>query len=256
MRWKLLLACVAAAIGCSEDGDFNIFTVQDDIDLGGQLRDEIASNPADYPILDEATHPEAYQHLYRIRDEILASGQVNYHEEFEWETYIIEDDEVLNAFCAPGGFIYVYTGLVKFLEEEDEFAGVLGHEIAHADRRHSTDQLTKAYGLQTLVELALGEDPGLIAEIAQGLVGLSFSRTDEAESDEYSVRYLCQTDYAADGAAGFFEKLDGAAIPEFLSTHPSSENRVEELHAWAADLGCSTEINPEGQYSEFLASLP
>ena len=62
--------------------------------------------------------------------------------DFDWELKIIHDDETLNAFCAPGGYIYVYTGLIKFLAHEDNLAGVIGHEIAHADLRHSTQQLT------------------------------------------------------------------------------------------------------------------
>ena len=152
--------------------------------------------------------------------------------------------------------MYVYTGLIEFLEQEDELAGVLGHEIAHAAQRHSTEQLTKAYGLTTLVELVLGKDPGLLVEIAEGLAGLSFSRVDEAEADEYSVIYLCETYYAADGAAGFFEKLEGVEIPEFISTHPSSDSRVEDIRAEAAARGCSTEPYPDGDYAGLLDSLP
>ena len=64
---------------------------------------------------------------------------------------IIHDDSTLNAFCTPGGYIYIYTGILKFLDSEDEFAGVLGHEIAHADLRHSTRQMTKQYGVQILL---------------------------------------------------------------------------------------------------------
>ena len=74
---------------------------------------------------------------------------------------LIDDDKTLNAFCTPGGFIYVYTGLIKFLDSEDQLAGVMGHEIAHAALRHSTRQMTKVYGVQTLLQVATGRaDPG------------------------------------------------------------------------------------------------
>jgi predicted Zn-dependent protease len=197
-----------------------------------------------------------------MRDEILASGQVDHAEDFEWATHIIDDDSVLNAFAAPGGYIYVYTGLIHYLDVEDHFVGVLGHEIAHAAQRHSTDQLTQQYGIATLISIVLGEGAAAdIASIAAGLASLSFSRTDEAESDEYSVIYLCETDYAANGAAGFFEKLLAEAtgsieIPEFLSTHPSSDTRVADIDAKAEELGCSTELNPGADWAGFLASLP
>jgi len=254
--WMFLL------IGCTSDGLFdglNLFTVEEDIEFGEQLRDEIAANPDDFPILDESSYPEAYDHIYRIRDSILNSSEVTHADTFAWETYIIHDDDVLNAFCAPGGFIYVYTGLINYLEYEDELAGVMGHEIAHADRRHSTQQLTQIYGLSMMMEVILGTNTSSAAEIAAGLVNLSFSRDHETDADEYSVRYLCETEYAADGAAGFFAKLleeEGISIPEFISTHPSSDDRVEEIANWAEVLGCSVEYNPESDYEAVLSSLP
>lgn len=251
---------VPLAFGCEgEIPAVNIFTIEDDKDLGAQLAEEIEKNPDEYGvILDRNEYAEAYQHLDGVRDEILASGELVYEKEFAWETHIIHDDEVLNAFAAPGGYIYVYTGLIRYLEEEDQLAGVLGHELAHADQRHSTQQLTKAYGIQTLLSVIF-EDPGVIGEVASGLVGLTFSRDDEAEADEYSVVYLCGTDYASNGAAGFFELLldEGSVeIPEFLSTHPSSESRVTDINAKADDLGCSTDPNPNGHWQGFLDSLP
>lgn len=251
-------------MGCgAELPEVNLFTIEDDIELGAQLRDEINANPKEYgKVLDpsDPANAEAYAHLQRITDQILASPEVAHRDEFVWELYIIDDPETLNAFCAPGGYIYVYTGIVKYLDVEDHFAGVMGHEIAHAAQRHSTQQLTKAYGISTLLGLVLGSDPGLIAQVAAGLLSLEFSRTDESEADEYSVYYLCDTDYAADGTAGFFEKLieegDAGFVPEFLSTHPSPDNRVEDIRALAEDLGCSLEPNPDAQWASFQQSLP
>ncbi|MEQ1501313.1 MAG: M48 family metalloprotease [Myxococcota bacterium] len=261
--WVALAPLLGVVAGCegAELPDVNIFTIQDDIDLGAQLADEIAANPQEYgELLPRNEYAEAYGHLDRIRDEILGSGEVTYADQFEWKTHLIHDDTVLNAFAAPGGYIYVYTGLIWYLEEEDQLAGVLGHEIAHADQRHSTQQLTKAYGIETLLSLIFGDDGGgVAADVASGLVSLEFSREDEAEADEFSVVYLCGTDYASNGAAGFFEKLlsEGSVeIPEFLSTHPSSDSRVQDINAMAGDLGCSTDPNPNGQYAAFLDSLP
>ena len=165
----------------------------------------------------------------------------------------------LNAFCVPGGYIYVYTGLIDYLDEQDQLAGVLGHEMAHADQRHSTQQLTESYGIQTIASFLLGKQGGLVGEIASAVIGLNFSRADEAEADEYSVRYLCETDYAANGAAGFFEKLlaegSDTQIPEFLSTHPSSDTRVADINALADDLGCSIEPNPDVNYQDLKDAL-
>lgn len=247
-------ALVPLMVGCTEP--VNLFTVQDDMDLGAQLRDEIAANPAEYPLLDRAAYPQAYAHLDRIAFEVLDNGDVDHRDAFAWEFYLIDDDDTLNAFAAPGGYIYVYTGLIRFLDREDELAGVLGHEIAHSANRHTTQQLTRLYGVSVLLGVALGEDNQLLQDIAAGLAGLSFSRDHEAEADLYSVLYLCETDYAANGAAGFFEALEDAWVPEFLSTHPASSTRVEDINAWAADFGCSTADNPTADYQAVIDSLP
>lgn len=259
------LAGLLMMAGCSKDETkdttFNIFSVSDDISFGEQLKNEIESNPSDYPLLDEQQYAEAYQHVYRIRDSILNSGELLYGDQFDWEVDIIHNDSVLNAFCAPGGYICVYTGIIKFLDNEAQFAGVMGHEMAHADRRHSTDQLTKAYGIQLLLGILIGNNPNQLAEIAAGLAAgvatLAFSRDAEYESDEYSVRYLYPTAYDARGVGGFFQKIDASSYPpEFLSTHPHPDNRYESIEATWNELGGKEGQVFETGYNAFKNSLP
>ncbi|MEX0965823.1 MAG: M48 family metalloprotease [Bacteroidia bacterium] len=257
----LIFALLAPMLfGCNDNPDdntLNIFSVEDDISLGQQTSEEINNSPAEFPILDEGQYPEAYAHLHRIRDNILNSGKVFYKDRFTWEMKIIHDDDVLNAFAAPGGYIYVYTGLIKFLEAEDQFAGVLAHEIAHADRRHVTDQLTKIYGIQFMLDVVLGTDQNAISDIAAQLAQLKFSRSAESDADEYSVIYLCPTELEADGAADFFRRMDDSQRPpEFLSTHPNPENRVEKIEEKEQELGCTGTEEHVQRYQDFKNSLP
>jgi predicted Zn-dependent protease len=246
-----------ALFGCSAADGPNVFSIQDDIDLGAQLEAEIQADPETYPVLDADEYRDAYAHVEGIRDDILASGDLDHADDFEWKLAIIDDDETLNAFAAPGGYIWVYTGILRFLDSDDQLAGVLGHEMAHADQRHATQQLTRQYGIELLIAALLGRDPGVVAQVAEGLVQLKFSRTQEAEADEYSVIYLCDTQYAANGAAGFFEKMEGQSEPpEFLSDHPSSDSRIEEINAKAEELGCSVVASPDGDYQDLVDSLP
>lgn len=261
----ILTLFITGLYGCSKDDNadntINIFSVQDDIAFGEQMREEIHSNPSDYPLLSETQYALAYQHIYRIRDSILESGDLKYADKFEWKVDIIQDDSVLNAFCAPGGYICVYTGIIKFLDNEAQFAGVLGHEMAHADRRHSTDQLTKAYGIQLLLGIVLGNNQSQLAQIAAdlaaGVATLAFSRDAEYESDEYSVKYLYNTAYDARGVGGFFLKMDGSPQPpEFLSTHPHPDNRYDKIiETWESLGGKEGEVF-ENSYSQFKNSLP
>ena len=224
-----------------EGGGFNLFTPEQDIQLGKEVSKQIESDPEQFPILPEYGNEEVYRYIRKITSKILSSGKVAHQEDFAWEVKIIDKADVLNAFATPGGYIYVYTGLIKFLDSEDQLAGVMGHEIAHAAQRHSTRQMTKIYGVAALSSIVTGNaDPGLMEQIALSLLSLKFSRAHETESDMYSVIYLCETDYNAAGAAGFFQKIDEADNPpEFLSTHPDPGNRIEKIETKAKELGCT-----------------
>jgi predicted Zn-dependent protease len=255
---KGLLLCIfilTLFASCKKDKDakINLFSVEKDKELGAQMDAFINSDSSGMIVLKESDYPVSYGRLKHIRDYLLASGKVKYKDEFPWKVTIIRDDNTLNAFATPGGYMYIYTGLIKYLDSEDHLAGVMGHEMAHADRRHGTSQMTKEYGVETLLSLLLGQNKGLLGQATQNLLTLKFSRSDEAEADDYSVQYLCQeaAEYEADGAAGFFQKLlasgSGSGTPEFLSTHPSDQSRVENITTKANALGCDTEAkNPSG----------
>lgn len=239
-----------ALISLSACSKVNLFSLEQDAQLGAQTNAEILNNPSKFPLLPERGNETVYRYVRKITNNILNSGKVKHRNEFKWEVRIIKDDKTLNAFATPGGYIYVYTGLIKFLDSEDELAGVLGHEIAHADQRHSTRQMTKIYGVQALAALASGSNAGALAgKIAGSLLQLKFGRDMEKEADTYSVIYLCGTPYDADGAAGFFSKLQekgGSRPPEFLSTHPNPGNRVANIHKQKTERGCSgTQTNTQ-----------
>ncbi|MFY0625087.1 MAG: M48 family metalloprotease [Reichenbachiella sp.] len=263
LRNITLCLFVALLTSCDKNNNLSLFTINDDLSLGAQVSQQIADDPNTYPVLDEDLNIEAYDYLNAITDEILQSGAVQYRNEFVWQMHIIDDDATLNAFATPGGYIYVYTGLIKYLENVDDLAGVLGHEIAHSDLRHSSRSLQREYGISILFSLLLGDNPSelvqITAQIAGGLAGLSFSREFESEADERSVEFLSPTQYACDGAASFFEKLEeqglGSNQPKFLSTHPPSDERVVEINAKASALGCETansDDNTDGMtYTEF-----
>lgn len=242
--------------GCK--GGVNFFSIQDDLELGQQLRDEIQADPATYPTLERSDAPEAYAALDAITGRVLAADGIDLRDELAWEFRIIDDDTVVNAFAAPGGYVWIYTGLIRTLDSEDSFAGVIAHEIGHADGRHSTEALTRVYGLSILIDVILGDDgAGAVAgDIAEGLAGLEFSRANERDADDRSVTYLCDTPYAADSVAIFFEALGDSNGPTFLSTHPAPANRVQDVRQLAQDEGCSTELSGLADFDTLRNALP
>jgi predicted Zn-dependent protease len=212
--------------------------------------------------LPESQYPAQYAYLNNMRNTILNSGKVRYKDEFEWKLFIINDPNTQNAFCTPGGYIFIYTGLVKYLDNASSLAGVLGHEMGHADNRHSTTQMTKQYGIQTLLDVVLGNNQNQLTQIAASLVNLTFSRADETDADNLSVTYLCPTHYRANGAQDFFVKIansGGQQPPAFLSTHPNPDNRVANINTKSSELGCNSTPPPTLEitdYNNFKNSLP
>ncbi len=270
----VIIISIAVFAGCSSDKDASftdncggkapggavgvLMSINQDLQMGLSSVQQIESDPNNYPILDSANNPIAYGHIYRIRNIILNSNKVYYKDEFPWRIRIIKDDNTLNAFCTPGGYIYVYTGLIKYLDNEMQLAGVMGHEIAHADRRHSANQILKQYGVEALIQIFTSGNTQQIAQIGAQLLALKFSRTDETEADDYSVRYLLGTEYDPQGAKYFFQKISGSStIPEFLSTHPNPDNRVLNIEETWKCLGSGGNTGTfDARYLEFKNSLP
>jgi len=253
------LALIIYSCGVTKNtGKFNLFTIADDKKFGAEVATEIESDPTKYKILDSFKNVAVYKYVYKVRDNILNSGQVEHRTDFQWRIRIIHNDSTLNAFCTPGGYIYVYTGILKFLESEDEFAGVLAHEIAHADKRHSTRQMTQMFGVQMMLQIVAGNRE-LVKQVSGALIGLKFSRNHETEADLYSVKYLCPTSYNAAGGAGFFEKIQavvGVRTPEFLSTHPDPGNRVQNFQTNKEANECKGSNRYVDEYRTMVALLP
>ena len=209
--------------------------------LGAQYSEQVNADASQFPVLDSVQNAKVYEYVQTIRDKILSSDDIKYRAEFPYTMKVIKNDSVMNAFCIPGGYIYVYTGLIKFLDTESELAGVLAHEIAHAEQRHSVKQMSKSMGLSFLIGLVFSGDVESLFRLGGNLLVLKFSRNDEREADEFAVRYLYDTSYDPRGVSKFFEKLlnekKDADVPYFLSTHPASQDRVDDILRTWKELG-------------------
>lgn len=219
----------------------NIFSVQDDVEIGSELNQQIISDPKNYPVLKG--NQEVKDYVSGLGKYVLEnSNAILYKNIFPYKFEIIDDDSTINAFCIPGGYIYVYTGLIKYLDNEAALTGVIGHEIAHAERRHMTQRLTSYYGVSVILGLILGNNPNQLAEIAANLfVGLGFlanSRADEEDADNYSIKYLTGTQYYPGAITFFFDKIreeqkkkgtTPSDLEGWLSTHPLPQDRINNV---------------------------
>ncbi len=253
----LLTVIVLSSCVSTDSGQVNFFSLQDDKAFGEQLDAEIAANPEEYPLLPREGNEALYSYVEGIMNRILSSGMIRYRNDFNWRLHIIDQD-VQNAFAAPGGSLYFYTGFLSFAESEAELAGVMAHEIAHADRRHSTENMTKLYGIQILLGALMGDEPGtmsqILAQLTGNLSGLAFTRENEYEADSFAVKYMHSVrgsgrDYDLLAMQDFFNRMEeiyqvegeGSKVGEFFRTHPYNNDREDAMTDVWKDLG-----RPEG----------
>lgn len=160
---------------------------------------------------------------------------------WKWEVNTITSKE-LNAFCMPGGKIMFYSGLVQQLKlTDDEIAVVMGHEIAHALREHSREQVSQAMAAQATIGigaalLGLGDLTSNIAgTVYEALVATRFSRSDETEADRIGLELSARAGYDPRAGITLWKKMlagnDGGRPPEFLSTHPAETRRIQHIEA-------------------------
>jgi predicted Zn-dependent protease len=160
---------------------------------------------------------------------------------WKWEVNVITSNE-LNAFCMPGGRIMVYSGLINQLRlTDDEIAIVLGHEIAHALREHSREQVSQAMAAQTAIGvgaalLGLGQGSADLAGAGyQALIATRFSRGDETEADRIGLELTARAGYDPRAGVTVWQKMinasQGGRPPEFLSSHPTDSSRIQAIQS-------------------------
>lgn len=160
---------------------------------------------------------------------------------WHWQVVLI-DAPILNASCAPGGKITIYTGIVRQLKlTDDEIAIVVGHEIAHALREHGRERVSQAYAQNAITSAALGAAPGSEAQIeaanvvAHYLYVLPNSRQNETEADGMGLELAARAGYNPNAAISVWKKMTeaskGRQPAEFLSTHPANDTRIADLSA-------------------------
>lgn len=156
--------------------------------------------------------------------------------------YLVDDPNTINAFALPGGQISITRGLMNQLENEAQLAGVLGHEIGHVIAEHSAQQMAKgqlgqmlatAVGVGASGEDGAGRYAGVAAAMAAQMVNLKYGRDDESQSDEIGLKYMAQAGYDPAEMLGVMrilgEASKGGKQPEFMSSHPHPETRIETI---------------------------
>ncbi|HEX5774303.1 MAG TPA: M48 family metallopeptidase [Geomobilimonas sp.] len=225
---QLMAGC---AVTKTDIQGFNLISIAEEKELGDKFAVEIEKQN---PVVND---PELQGYVERVGKRLLTGAR---SVDFPYTFKVVLDDSV-NAFAIPGGHTYVNTGLIKMADTEAELAAVMAHEINHVVARHGTRQMTQEYGYSLVLQLVLGQNPGLLAQLASQMFGkagmMSYSRSMETQADYLGVETMYKAGYNPEGMIAFFSKLDSKSasnpsqMARFFSTHPLTAERIQEVQA-------------------------
>jgi beta-barrel assembly-enhancing protease len=212
-------------------------TPEQEIALGLEAAPQMA---AEFGGLDESAQDQAI--VDEIGNQIVQSSPAG-STPYQFDFHLLDDDQTINAFALPGGQIFITRALYDKLQTEGELAGVLGHEIGHVVARHSAEHIAKAKLTEGLTGAAViaAYDPdnpssvsrAQIALLVGQLINLKFGRDDELEADTLGVCFMNDTGYDPNEMTSVMQVLASAQTgnrpPEFFSTHPNPENRIQRI---------------------------
>lgn len=180
---------------------------------------------------------------------------------YRFDFHLLADEQTVNAFALPGGQIFITAALMNRLQNEEQLAGVLGHEVGHVVNRHSAEHMAKAKLTQGLTGAGViaaydPSNPGSISRAAMvaavgQLINMKYGRDDELESDRFGVQYMINSGYNPSQMIEVMKILEqagggGARRPEFMSTHPDPGNRIAHIQKAIQEFGAGDGTYPTG----------
>ncbi len=263
-RCLVLVNAITLLLGCATTGpggkkSFIIVPTSQEVAIGAGMAQEVERT-------EKVLADSVWQsYLNEVGQKIVA---VCDRTDIEYRFTVIESDQI-NAFAAPGGFVYFYTGLLRRMENEAEMAAVMAHEISHVVGRHGVKRLQGALGVGLAYQLAFGGQDSQVLEaavaIGMNLVFSGYSRGNEREADNFGIHYMVKAGYDPHGAVMMYEKLaalGGAGysnvFEKLAATHPETQERIANAKAQIAEmepLPSNLTLGKE-RYQQMLTRLP
>ncbi|MCV2883479.1 M48 family metallopeptidase [Aestuariibacter sp. AA17] len=238
----LISACISALLSCAQSptgrNQLKLFSSAQLANMGTQAFDSMKAEQ------DVSKKPVQNQFVSCVAQYITAQVPKTVYDG-EWEVVVFDDDQV-NAFALPGGKIGVYTGLLKVAENQHQLAAVMGHEVAHVIAEHGNERMSNSALIGIGMDVAnsvmesnqVANNQMLMAAIGLGVqvgVQLPFSRTHETEADIIGLELMAKAGFKPEESVKLWQNMDKASggnrQPEFLSTHPLPQNRIQKLRS-------------------------
>ncbi len=213
-----------------------LISTKDEIEMGRNVAKQVEKQ---YGLLDD---PALQERVDRIGRRLVA---VCDRQDLPYTFKVLNSKEV-NAFAVPGGFIYVYKGLIDLMPSDEELAGVIGHEIGHIVKRHSVRQIEKGLGMNILFGVLFGDRGALLQNLAYNAIMAGYSRTDEREADYLGFVHTYRAGYNPYSMLIGLEKLatmDQKYHYDLFSDHPEGQARIKAVEGYIKDQNISPTVN-------------
>lgn len=254
----LLLLVACATTGPGGEKSLILIPTSYEVSIGQGMAQQVRAQ--------ETVHSDTVWQAYldEVGQRIVKVSDRN---DIEYHFTVIESDQV-NAFAAPGGYIYFYTGLLKKMDSEAEMAAVMAHEISHVVARHGIKRLQAAMGVQLAYQLVFGDGDQSEAlnaaiGIGMGLAFAGYSRENEREADRYGIIYMRDAGYDPRGAVDMFETLkelrgdhQASSLELLASSHPEADERIQNARQQIAQMQLSGNLTVgRDRYQQMLQRL-
>lgn len=244
----LLCQCEKPDLVVQEDKDS--FSIEDQKIVGKTMQDQLLNMPNVYPLLTKEQNSCAYDRIEILFNTLLNTSVVENRQTFDWDVHIIENDDIRNAFILPGGHLFVYSGLMKYLQTESELVAVLGNEIAYADQELTLNALRAEHGNVTISDLSSGKKVPNLSEILRDLPNLEYSEEMVFNADAVSISLICPFQYDASSLKRFIEKAEQTQIAWIQSKGGGITKRLQNIETLSASCGID-EATFEERYKSF-----
>lgn len=234
------------------------FSTQDQIKIGDAFRNTIEQSPGQFNILDRAVYKDAYIYIEKLFSTMLNTAQVERRLVYNWSVHIINDDSKTTLFFLPGGHLYIYTGLLKYVDTESQLLEIIGHEIYYTDTDLLILKMKDEFDGKTLGDILLGNNVPQMGALAADMPMLTFEEKDVMLADSFAVAMICPFLYEPLGIKSLVGKADSESVNlDWLMTRAANlDSRNSNLERQALPCGLNGVTNEEAYQNFKTEYLP
>ncbi len=228
------------------------FSEEDQIKIGDAFKNTIEQSSSEFNILDKSAYSQAYIYLEKLFNTMLNTAQVEHRLVYNWTVHIVKDDSIKTLFFLPGGHLYIYTGLLKYVDTESQLLEIIGHEIYYSDTDLLIMKMREEFDGKIMGDILLGNQVPQMDELVAAMPSLHFDEEDVVLADSFAVAMICPFLYEPLGIMHVVEKAEREAVSlEWLEARSvSADIRKNYLERHAIPCGLNG-ITNEAAYQKF-----